>query len=167
MGIRYYWRQDIEKVKIGQKEYTQEELYLIGKEHYPRYYYIFLYFGIIFFFPSLFVEFVIGVITIILYNVMEKDFPIWAFYIPLGVFGFFALTGLIFMIVAIFGRSKRRYIRYGYNYVMKKTENGQNDKVVPTENDEERQRKLERYNRLLKAGAMSQEEYDKNVSELE
>ena len=151
--------------QIGNKEYTREELYIIGREHYPRLYYIPISMGIIFLCIGLFIELIVGVMTIIFASTMEPDFPIWVFYIPLGVFGLFILVGIILIVVGACGRSKEKYIRYGYNYVLKATNNGQNQQVVVQTNkqrvDEET---LARYQRLLKGGVITQEEYDRKVN---
>ena len=149
--------------QIGNKEYTREELYMIGREHYPRLYYIPISIGIIFLCIGLFIELIVGVMTIIFASTMEPDFPIWVFYIPLGVFGLFILVGIILIVVSACGRSKEKYIRYGYNYVLKATDNGQNQNVVRTNKQMVSDEQLARYQRLLKGGVITQEEYDKKV----
>ena len=149
--------------QIGNKKYTREELYMIGREHYPRLYYIPISIGIIFLCIGLFIELIVGVMTIIFASTMEPDFPIWVFYIPLGVFGLFILVGIILIVVGACGRSKEKYIRYGYNYVLKATDNGQNQNVVRTNKQMVSDEQLARYQRLLKGGVITQEEYDKKV----
>ena len=150
--------------QIGSKEYTREELYMIGREHYPRLYYIPISIGIIFLCIGLFIELIVGVMTIIFASTMEPDFPIWVFYIPLGVFGLFILVGIILIVVGACGRSKEKYIRYGYNYVLKATDNGQNQNVVRTNKQMVSDEQLARYQRLLKGGVITQEEYDRKVN---
>ena len=150
--------------QIGNKEYTREELYMIGREHYPKLYIIPIVLGIIFLCVGLLVDLIVGVITIILANIPDLDIPMWPFFIPLGFFGLFALAGILMIVIGACGRSKERYIRYGYNYILKATNNGQNQEVVVKTNkqvvDDET---LARYQRLLKGGVITQEEYDKKV----
>ena len=155
-----------EKFAIGQKEYTQDELYLIGKEHFPKFYYIPRILGLICLPVFFFIEAVLGTLTIIFAKTMEDDFPIWAFYIPLIVFGVFLLISLLLVVISFFGRSRNRCIRYGYNYVLKQTNNGENNKVVSTVDQRKNQEELDRYTRLLKGGVITQEEFDKKKEEL-
>ena len=155
-----------EKFVIGQKEYTQDELYLIGKEHFPRFYYIPRILGLICLPAFLIIEVILGIITIIFSKTMDEDFPLWAFYIPLIIFGVFILISLLLVVISFFGRSRNRCIRYGYNYVLKQTNNGGNDRVVSTVNQRKNQEELDRYARLLKGGVITQEEFDSKKEEL-
>ena len=144
--------------QIGSKEYTREELYMIGREHYPKLYIIPIVLGVIFLCVGLLVDLIVGVITIILANIPDLDIPMWPFFIPLG------FLGILMIVIGACGRSKERYIRYGYNYILKATNNGQNQEVVVKTNkqvvDDET---LARYQRLVKGGVITQEEYDKKV----
>ena len=97
---------------------------------------------------------------------MDEDFPLWAFYIPLAVFGVFILISLLLVVISFFGRSRNRCIRYGYNYVLKQTNQGSNERVVATVNQRKNQEELDRYARLLKGGVITQEEFDKTKEEL-
>ena len=87
---------------VGNKEYSREQLIAFGKEHYPKFYWIARGLGIIFFLIGLLVMGMIGLVMLILNKagVFDPDFPIWVFYIPLGVFGLMALAGLICFILS-------------------------------------------------------------------
>lgn len=151
--------------QIGSKEYTREELYMIGREHYPKLYIIPITLGIIFLCVGILIELLIGAIIIIFANIPDLDIPMWPFFIPLGFFGIFIIAGILMIVIAACGRSKEKYIRYGYNYILKATNNGQNQQVVVQTNkqrvDDET---LARYQRLLKGGVITQEEYDRKVN---
>ena len=151
--------------QIGSKEYTREELYMIGREHYPKLYIIPITLGIIFLCVGILIELLIGAIIIIFANIPDLDIPMWPVFIPLGFFGIFIIAGILMIVIAACGRSKEKYIRYGYNYILKATNNGQNQQVVVQTNkqrvDDET---LARYQRLLKGGVITQEEYERKVN---
>jgi len=154
------------KYLIGKKEYSRGELIIIGKEQHPKLFYIARYFGAVLFFNCLFVEIILGIITIVFANVMDETFPIWAFYIPLGIFGILVLVGLLVFILSFLGRSEEKYFRYGYNYVLRKTDYGANDTVVETDMEKNDQKKLRGYKKLVEAGMMTEEEFQKKRDEL-
>ena len=88
---------------IGDKQYSREQLVAFGKEHYPKFYWIARGVGILLLFVGLIVMGMIGIVLIILNAVgvfKDPDFPTWAFYIPLGVFGLIFLAGLICIILS-------------------------------------------------------------------
>ncbi len=159
---------------VGDKEYSREQLIAFGKQHYPRFYWIARGIGIMLLLISLLVMGLIGLVMFILNKagVFDPDFPIWVFYIPLGFFGLVALAGLICFILSFVGRTEQKYINHALAYLTKvdlKEEalapNAEKAKVekILSERDKET---LARYDRLLKGGVISQEEYEAKRREI-
>ena len=159
---------------VGEKEYSREQLIAFGKEHYPKFYWIARGLGIIFFLVGLLVMGMIGLVMLILNKagVFDPDFPIWVFYIPLGVFGLMALAGLICFILSFVGRTEQKYINHALAYLTKvelkeealapNTEKAKAERIL-SQRDKET---LARYDRLLKGGVISQEEYEAKRREI-
>ena len=159
---------------VGDKEYSREQLIAFGKQHYPRFYWIARGIGIMLLLISLLVMGLIGLVMLILnqVGVFDPDFPIWVFYIPLGFFGLVALAGLICFILSFIGRTEQKYINHALAYLTKvelkeealapNTEKTKVDKIL-SERDKET---LARYDRLLKGGVISQEEYEAKRREI-
>ena len=153
---------------VDNKEYSREQLIAFGKEHYPKFYWIARGLGIVFFLVGLLVMGMIGLVMLILNKagVFDPDFPIWVFYIPLGVFGLMALAGLICFILSFVGRTEQKYINHALAYLTKvelkeealapNTEKAKAERIL-SQRDKET---LARYDRLLKGGVISQEEYE-------
>lgn len=151
---------------IGDKQYSKEQLVAFGKEHYPKFYWIARGIGILLLFVGLLVMGMIGIVLIILNAVgvfKDPDFPIWAFYIPLGVFGVIFLSGLICIILSFVGRSEQKYLNYALAYLTKCEAKGQN---VETLLSQKQLDELARNERLLKGGVITQEEFDRRKETL-
>ena len=151
---------------IGDKQYSKEQLVAFGKEHYPKFYWIARGVGILLLFVGLIVMGMIGIVLIILNAVgvfKDPDFPTWAFYIPLGVFGLIFLAGLICIILSFVGRSEQKYLNHALAYLTKCEARGQN---VETLLSQKQLDELARNERLLKGGVITQEEFDRRKEEL-
>ena len=156
---------------VGDKEYSREQLIAFGKEHYPRFYWIARGIGIILLLVALLVCGIIGIVMLILnqVGVFDPDFPIWAFYIPLGVFGLMGLAGILCIVFSFVGRTEEKYINHALAYLTKYElkqdikEDKQKVNKILSERDRET---LARYDRLLKGGVISQEEYEAKRREI-
>ena len=156
---------------VSDKTYSREQLIAFGKEHYPKFYWIPRILGIIFMFSALFIMMLIGIAMLILYCTgvfNDPDFPIWAFYIPLGVFGLFFIAGLICFIASFLGRTEEKYINHALEYITKVELNEgkgsiKETDIILSERDREA---LARYDRLFKGGVISQEEYEEKKKEI-
>ena len=160
---------------VGDKTYSREQLIAFGKQHYPRFYWIARGIGIILFFVGLLVMAIIGIVMLILNSVgvfADPEFPTWVFYIPLGFFGLMALAGLICFILSFVGRTEQKYINHALAYLTKvelkeealapNTEKAKAERIL-SQRDKET---LARYDRLLKGGVISQEEYEEKRREI-
>ncbi len=100
---------------------------------------------------------------------IDAEFPTWVFIIPAVVFGMFFLTGVILIVVSCIGRSEQKYIDHAINYIAK---NGLPQATEPDVQkakrilDQQDMERLARYERLLKGGVITQEEYDRRRAEI-
>ena len=158
--------------KVNDKEYSREQLIAFGKEHYPKLYWIPRILGIIFLIIGLIACGMIGLVMLILKltGVFDTpDFPIWVFYIPLGLFGGIGVGGIICIVVSCLGRNDQTYIDHALAYLTKTEINNnvppemkKTDKLLKQEDIE----RLQRNERLLKGGVITQEEYDRRRKEI-
>jgi energy-coupling factor transporter transmembrane protein EcfT len=146
---------------VGDKTYSREQLIAFGKDHYPKFYWIARGLGIVFFLIGLLVMGMIGLVMLILNKagVFDPDFPIWVFYIPLGLFGSIFLAGLICFIVSFAVNTDEKYINYALSYLT--NHHGTIDNLPKRDREA-----LERYERLLNGGVITQEEYQEKVKEI-
>ena len=156
---------------VNGKEYSKEQLIAIGKKRYPKLYWIPRVLGIIFLLVALLVLGVLGLVMLILKftGVFDTpDFPIWVFFIPIGLFGGIGVGGIICIVVSCLGRSKQTYIDHALVYLSKEpvmtvdNEKGRVERVLSQSEVET----LQRNERLLKGGVITQEEYDRRREEL-
>lgn len=156
---------------VNDREYGREQLIAFGKEHYPKLYWIPRLVGIILLIVGLLVLALVGGVMLILnaVGVFTEDFPIWVFYIPIGFFGGITLGGIICIVVSHLGRNDQTYIDHALAYLTKvEVKNNvppEMKKVDPLLNQEDIER-LQRNERLLKGGVITQEEYDRRRKEI-
>ena len=156
---------------VGDKTYSKEQLIAFGKEHYPKFYWITRGIGIFFLLISLLVCGMIGITMIILNatGVIDEEFPIWAFFIPLGVFGSFGVAGIICIIVSCTGRTEQKYLDHALAYLTKRSlkspQKSNESDVDPLLSNRDIET-LNRYDRLLKGGVITKEEYDAKRNEI-
>ena len=158
---------------VGDKAYSREQLIAFGKEHYPKFYWISRGVGIFLMFLGLIVMAILGFVLLILNfaGVFEDpDFPSWVFFIPFGVFGSIALAGIICFVLSFVGRTEEKYINHALAYLtkhdLKINEVNSNPQEVNKLLTTDEKEKLARYERLLKGGVISQEEYEQKVEEI-
>lgn len=159
---------------VGDRVYSREQLIAFGKEHYPKFYWISRGVGIFLMFLGLIVMAILGFVLLILNfaGVFEDpEFPVWVFFIPLGVFGSIFLAGLICFILSFVGRTEEKYINHAFAYLTKydlkiNKDNNPNPQVLEKALSNDDKEKLARYERLLKGGVISQEEYEQKVNEI-
>ena len=153
---------------IGDKQYSREQLIALGKDKYPKFNLIPRIIGILLFSVGLLVCGLLGIVLLIL-NVSgvftDPEFPIWVFFIPLGIFGTLVLAGIICFICSFIRKSDEAYIQHAIKYLTKLEINNKNidiDKVLNPRDQET----LARNERLLKGGVITQEEFDRRKEEL-
>lgn len=146
---------------INGAEYTKKQLLEIGRENNPGIFWVPRILGIQIALGNLFIMALIGVALLVLHLtgvLKESDFPIWAFFIPLGVFGLIFLIGVLCIILSF--NSERKTIKYATSYLSKQENNGER---VLSKHDEE---VLQRNDRLFKNKIISEEEYNAKKEEI-
>ena len=152
--------------KINDKEYSRDQLIEIGRENNSGFYWISRMLGIIFFCSSLFVVVLIGLAMLILKFTGVFDdpsFPIWVFFIPLGLFGSFTILGIILFIVSFTVNNEEKYIKVAIKYLSKKKLTTSDGEPLLSKRDSEA---LKRYERLYKGGVITKEEYEEKTKEI-
>ena len=157
--------------EVNGKIYTKEQLIALGRQKYPKLYWIPRVLGIIFLLIGLLVCALMGGIMLILNAVGVFDdptFPKWVFAIPFGLFGGIAIGGIICIVVSCLGRSNQTYLDHALAYLTKvevssvNDENGHVERVL----SEREVETLARNKRLLDGGVISQEEYERRNKEV-
>ena len=153
---------------IGDKQYSREQLIALGKDRYPKFNLIPRIVGILLFSIGLLVCGLLGIVLLIL-NVSgvftDPEFPIWVFFIPLGIFGTLVLAGIICFICSFIRKPDEAYIQHAIKYLTKLEINNKNIDIDKTLNPRD-QETLARNERLLKGGVITQEEFDKRKEAL-
>ena len=157
--------------EVNGKLYSKEQLIALGKQQYPKLYWIPRIVGIILLFVSLLMCALLLIPIFVLTKTGvfdDPDFPKWVFAIPYGLFGGIGIGGIICIVVSCLGRSKQTYIDHALAYLTKqeiRTINNKDGRVerVLTQDEIET---LERNERLLKGGVITQEEYDRRRKEI-
>ena len=162
-----------DKYVIGEKEYTREELLAFGKQHYPKFYWIYrgICIGLMF----------IGVFMALLYLVigasMDSSFEgseVSAFYAITIPFFIMAVVGGIFFAVSFKKEPDEKYIKHAIDYYTKADANAKAREARLQRNHAKAERteenkditQLLKYKELLDAGIITQEEFDAKKEEL-
>ncbi len=153
---------------IGDKQYSREQLIALGKDKYPKFNLIPRIVGILLFSVGLLVCGLLGIVLLIL-NVSgvfaDPEFPIWVFFIPLGIFGTLVLAGIICFVCSFIRKPDEAYIQHAIKYLTKLEINNKSIDLNQTLSPRD-QETLARNERLLKGGVITQEEFDRRKEEL-
>ena len=145
---------------LGNKEYTNAELIVAGKAHYPKRYWIKRGIGLGLLFIAL-MCFIPLIITInrdpSMYPGGEDYLTTYKIVLTIVTLSFF-LPGIILFIVSFFPEKDEVYKEYGKRWLTKSF-----DKSAKREFD--RLEQLKRYKQLLDAGVISQDEFDQKKKE--
>ena len=150
---------------IGDKEYTREELLKFGKEHYPKFYWIYRGVGIGLMFVG-----IISALCFLIPSLIYKDIDLTVYYAGMITFFIVALSGAILFAVSFAKRPDADYINHAIRYYEKvnakqiKSEEKQKIRTTKKENGEVDL--LLKYKELLDSGVITQEEFDKKKKEI-
>lgn len=155
---------------ISGREYSKEQLIVIGKDRYPKFRFIPRIVGIVLLFVGGLVCALFSIVPAVLNAagvLDDPDFPAWVLIIPFAVFGGILLVGLILFICSFIKNSEQTYINYAIKYLTKLSLNNQNSgDGIEQPLSKRDQETLERYERLLKGGVITEEEFEKRKKEL-
>lgn len=154
----------MEEFKIEDKTYSDDELYKIGKLHYPKRYWIKRGIGIALWIAGL--EYGISVPFTTIYWAFKIDslparvIVLILIFLPLVTI---LLAGTIVFLLSFRPESKDTYIEYAKKYLLKAEANL---KARDVKLERRRLKQLANYKKLLDKGVLTQEEYDKKKEEL-
>ena len=164
------------KIVIGDKEYSKTELLEFGKQHYPKFYWIYRGVGIGLMLIGV-LSALIFVLTMIISEAEMNDIsnsfnsdtsyhssPL--FYAATIPFGVIAIIGAVLFAISFKKKPDEAYIKHAVDYYTKLYAN---NKIRESRKEEKERNKdisqLLKYKELLDAGIISQEEFDKKKEE--
>ena len=163
-----------DKYAIGEKEYTREELLTFGKQHYPKFYWIYRGVGIGLMFIGVLTAAIYLAVAVGMNNVSEDGAVSSVFYAVTVPFFIMALIGAILFAVSFKKEPDEKYIKHAIDYYTKADANAkarearlQRNQAKVERNEENKDiSQLLKYKELLDAGIITQEEFDAKKKEL-
>lgn len=152
-----------EQFQVGEKTYNNEELFQIGKLHFPKRYWIKRGIGIALWVVAL--EYSVSIPFTTIFWAFQIDNPARAIVLVL-IFSPLAIlfvAGLIMFILSFRPEARDVYIDYGKKYLSKQEANS---KARDIKLERRRYKELANYKKLLDRGVITQEEFDKKKEEL-
>lgn len=157
-----------EKIVIGEKEFTRDELLAFGKCHYPKFYWIPRGIGIFFM--------TVGFTTVsllILFGIVNHDFfnksneLNWMLIVELIIFGIIGLGGVIPYIVSFNKQPDENYIKHAVDYYTRVDLNDKaRQKRLAERKEKQDMNQLLKYKKLHDTGVISEEEYENKKKEI-
>ena len=146
-----------EKIIIGEKEFTRDELLAFGKCHYPKFYWIPRGIGIGCMFAGFFSISMLLLVGIAKPEIFKQSW-FWAMIIPFGLLG---IAGLISYIVSFKKQPDENYIKHAVDYYTRLDLNNKaRDKRLAARKEKQDVNQLLKYKKLYDSGAISEEEYE-------
>lgn len=147
-----------EKIIIGEKEYTREELLLFGMQHYPKFYWIYRGVGL----GLLATALMLAVIAIPLIIVNYPYF--WIYFILAAPF---LITAIVLIAISFKKQPDENYIKHAVDYYTRVDARNKARQVKVTQRKEKEDvSQLLKYKKLLDAGVITEEEYENKKKEL-
>ena len=152
-----------EKIIIGDKEFTRDELLAFGKCHYPKFYWIPRGIGIGCMFAGFFSISMLLLVGIANPEIFKQSW-FWGMIIPFGLLG---IAGLISYIVSFKKQPDENYIKHAIDYYTRLDRNTK-ARAAKLEKRKEKEdvSQLLKYKQLLDAGAITEEEYENKKKEI-
>lgn len=152
-----------EKIIIGEKEYSRDELLAFGKCHYPKFYWIPRGIGIGLMFAGFFSISLLLLIAIAKPEIFKENY-FWGMIIPFAVLG---IGGIISYIVSFKKQPDENYIKHAIDYYTRLDRNTKAKEVrLEKRKEKEDISQLLKYKQLLDAGAITEEEYNNKKKEI-
>ena len=157
-----------EKILIGDKEFSREELLAFGKCHYPKFYWIPRGIGIFFMAVGFITVSLLLLFAIINHDFFNKSNKInWMLIIELIMFGIIGLGGLIPYLVSFNKQPDENYIKHAVDYYTRvELNNKARERRLAERKERQEVAQLLKYKKLYDSGAISQEEYDNKKKEI-
>ena len=166
-----------DKVTIGNKEYTREELLEFGKRHYPKFYWITRGAGIGLMFIGILTALIFVTTLFGVYGFMppmdgeQSDSSWFAYYAVTIPSAFIALVGIVLFGISFIKKPDEAYIKHAVDYYTKLDANRRAREARNKVSEEKPANQkdvsqLLKYKELLDAGIITQEEFDIKKKEL-
>ena len=161
------------KIIIGEKEYRREELLEFGKQHYPKFYWIYRGSGLGLISIGLMTALIYTLVAIAFKDKFDERF-VWINYSIAISFGLMAIAGIVLFIVSFKKKPDEAYIKHAIDYYTKLDANlkardarikAREERIAKKE-ENKNINELLKYKKLLDAGVITQEDYDKKKEEL-
>ena len=153
----------MENYKIGEKEYTEEELIEFGKQHYPKFYWIYRGVGLALIGLGLLMTSIIVISGTIFDSGNESSNASNVYFLMAIPYVIIGLIGAVLFGVSFIPLSKEKYITHALKYLKK---NALKEEQALANKSDKDITQLLKYKELLDAGIISQEEFDTKKKEL-
>ena len=156
-----------EKIIIGEKEFTRDELLAFGKCHYPKFYWIPRGVGIGFMATG-FVAVSLLLLFAIIYNRwLENEVVNWTLWSEIIVFSLVGIAGLVSYIISFKKQPDENYIKHAVDYYTRVDLNNKDrEKRLAERKEKQDVNQLLKYKKLYDSGAISEEEYESKKKEI-
>ena len=147
-----------EKILIGNKEYTREELLIFGMQHYPKFYWIYRGIGLGFLLLGLLFA-MIGIPMAI-----ERIPYFWVYFVACAPL---FIIALVLILISFKKQPDENYIKHAVDYYTRLDARLRaRDNKISQRKEKQDVSQLLKYKQLLDAGAITQEEYDSKKKEI-
>ena len=151
------------KILIGEKEFTREELLAFGKCHYPKFYWIPRGIGIGLMFSG-FMTITLLLVAAIAKNEMFKQAYFWFLIVCFGLLG---IGGLISYLISFKKQPDENYIKHAVDYYTRVDLNIKaREKRLAERKEKQEVAQLLKYKKLRDSGVITEEEYENKKKEI-
>lgn len=151
------------KILIGEKEFTREELLAFGKCHYPKFYWIPRGIGIGLMFSG-FMTITLLLVAAIAKNEMFKQTYFWFLIVCFGLLG---IGGLISYLISFKKQPDENYIKHAVDYYTRVDLNIKaREKRLAERKEKQEVAQLLKYKKLRDSGVITEEEYENKKKEI-
>ena len=151
------------KILIGEKEFTTEELLAFGKCHYPKFYWIPRGIGIGLMFSG-FMTITLLLVAAIAKNEMFKQTYFWFLIVCFGLLG---IGGLISYLISFKKQPDENYIKHAVDYYTRVDLNMKaREKHLAERKEKQEVAQLLKYKKLRDSGVITEEEYENKKKEI-
>ena len=152
-----------EKIIIGEKEYSKEELLAFGIQHYPKFYWIPRGIGI----ACMFSGFVTISLLLVVAFTKQEMFKATYFWSLIITFGLLGIAGLISYISSFKKQPDENYIKHAVDYYTRLDLNNKaREKRLSDRKEKQEVAQLLKYKKLRDSGVITEEEYENKKKEI-
>ena len=151
------------KILMGEKEFTRQELLAFGKCHYPKFYWIPRGIGIGLMFSG-FMTITLLLVAAIAKNEMFKQTYFWFLIVCFGLLG---IGGLISYLISFKKQPDENYIKHAVDYYTRIDLNIKaREKRLAERKEKQEVAQLLKYKKLRDSGVITEEEYENKKKEI-